>query len=742
MTAIDFTQTETSDDRLADTTRQSAEANSILAMFDASSVGLGFVDRDFRIIRINEVLASVAGGAAADQIGRLTADVVPDLWPQLEPLYMRVIDTNQPITSVRVTGVTAADGERTHEWLCNYCPVRSASDVIGLGIVAIDITEKIDAQQQEQLASSRFEAGFEQAGIGAAILDLEGVPFRVNASVCALLGRPSEELVGRRWTEYNHPNEVPLWRVLLRQLARDDDTYSDERRYVRPDGSVVWASTNVTLVRDQLGKPQCFLAHFLDISDHKSLEEQLTHQALHDTLTGLPNRALLIDRIAHGLGSSRRHRTQLGVVYLDIDHFKMINDSLGHALADELLCQVASRLAGSSRPGDTVARIGGDEFVIVCDDRSPLEIEQIAHSFVESLSQPFVIRGEETSITVSLGIAMADNVATPESLLRDSDNAMYRAKERGQGCIELFDEGLRLKAEQRSTMAAALWHALEREEFTVYYQPIVDLSTGAMVSAEALLRWEHPDGVLIGPDEFIPLAEETGLIVPIGAWVLEKACQRLAEWQRTDPAMSIAVNLSVRQMIAPDIVQLVADVIERTGARPEGLCLELTESLFVKDVIQFSDTLARIKKLGVLLSIDDFGTGYSALSYLKQFPIDAVKIDRSFVVGLGNDPHASALVAAIVAMADALGIQVTAEGVETADQLAGLKGLGCQRVQGYIFARPMSAGALDKLMVEFHHFEATGTVFQERSSPKDAPESSGQLSGQSMFSRQKRSNGS
>jgi diguanylate cyclase (GGDEF)-like protein/PAS domain S-box-containing protein len=704
MTALDFNQTGASDDLLDDAIRTSAEANSILAMFDASSVGLGFVDCDFRIIRINEALASVTGICAADQIERLVADVVPDIWPQVEQIYRRVIHQNQAIANVQVTGGTAADGDRTQHWLCSYYPVRAAEKVIGVGVVAIDITERIDAEEQQRLAWSRFETGFEQAGIGAAIIDLQGVPFRVNAAACALLGRPAGELLGRRWAEYSHPDEVPLCQVLLAQLARDDDTYADERRYVRPDSTVVWASTNITLVRDESGEPQCFLAHFLDISDHKSLEEQLAHQALHDSLTGLPNRGLLLDRLAHGLAGSRRRGTQLGVMFLDIDHFKMVNDALGHPLADELLCHVASRLTGSIRPGDTVARIGGDEFVVVCDDNSQFEIEQIAERVLNSLSRPFTIGDQETSVTVSLGIAIADNVATPESLLRDSDTAMYRAKERGRGCIELFDEALRLKAEQRSTVAAALRRALEREEFTVYYQPVVDLSSGAMVSAEALLRWEHPDGVLIGPEEFIPLAEETGLIVSIGAWVLEKACGQLAEWQRTDPLMSVAVNLSVRQIFAPDIAGLVADVLERTGARPEGLCLELTESLFMKDVVHFGDTLSRLKKLGLTLSIDDFGTGYSALSYLKRFPIDAVKIDRSFVMGLGKDPHASALVAAIVAMADALGIHVTAEGAETDDQLAGLKRLGCQRVQGFIFARPMSAAALNKLVLEHHHW--------------------------------------
>jgi EAL domain-containing protein (putative c-di-GMP-specific phosphodiesterase class I) len=316
-----------------------------------------------------------------------------------------------------------------------------------------------------------------------------------------------------------------------------------------------------------------------------------------------------------------------------------------------------------------------------------------------------VISNQEMNITASLGIAIADEDATPESLLQDSDAAMHRAKRRGRGRVELFDEALRFQAERRLATGSALRQALERDEFAVHYQPIVDLSTGTMVSAEALLRWEHPERGLVGPDEVIPMAEETGLIVPIGAWVLEQACRQLVQWHGTDPSLSVAVNLSVRQVVAPDIAGLVEDVLRRTGARPESVCLELTESVFMEDVEYFGRTLAGLKDLGVCLSIDDFGTGYSSLSYLKRFPVDAVKVDRVFVDGLGVDPHDSALVAAIVAMAGALGLEVTAEGVETQEQLANLKRLKCGRAQGYYLARPMPAEAMTRFLAQSPHWQ-------------------------------------
>ena len=584
----------------------------------------------------------------------------------------------------------------------------SNGTVVRLAGTVTDNTEAMDAERVRRLAETRFEIGFEQAGIGAGILDLEGIPIRVNAAACAILGRPAEELVGRSWADFNHPDELPLGIAMRARLADGHDTYAGERRLLHPDGTVVWTSVHLTLVRDESDDPQYYLAQLQDITGRKQVEEAMAHQVMHDSLTGLPNRGLLSDRLDHALAGSRRRSSQLGVLFLDLDRFKLVNESLGHTLGDNLLRHVAARISEVVRPSDTVARFGGDEFVVVCDNTSVGETEAMAGRVLEALSLPCVVGDHEINVTASLGIAIADDDATPESLLRDSDAAMYRAKERGRGRIEMFDEALRSSVGRRLTTASALRQALERQEFTVYYQPVVDVATGTMVSAEALLRWVHPEWGVVSPAEFIPLAEETGLIVPIGAWVLEESCRQLVGWQRTAPSMSVAVNLSVRQMLAPDIAGVVAGVLSRTGVSAEDVCLELTESLFMGDVEFFGRTLAGLKAVGVGLSIDDFGTGYSSLSYLKRFPVDSVKVDRAFVDGLGTDPHDSALVAAIVAMADALGLGVTAEGVETKDQLAILKQLQCRRAQGYYLARPMPAAAMNELVANRHRWDVDG----------------------------------
>ncbi|MCU1358878.1 MAG: hypothetical protein JWN99_167, partial [Ilumatobacteraceae bacterium] len=610
-------------------------------------------------------------------------------------IELRIIRTDSIERSMRVRGVAeqGVDGR-----------------VVKVSGTMMDDTERVVADLVRRAAETRFEIGFEQSALGAVITDLDGLPIRVNSAVCAILGRTEDELIGRRWTEYSHPDEVPLGQAVLARMAAGHDVYQDERRYILPDGSIVWAATHVTMVRDEAGAPQYVFVQLQDITGRKRMEAEIAHQALHDPLTGLPNRVLLIDRLVHGLAGSRRRGSQLGVMFLDVDHFKVVNDSMGHNSGDDLLRHAADCIAGAIRPGDTVARFGGDEFVVVCDDVSALETEQIAERVLQALAQPWYIGNQEMNVSASLGVAIADQDATPDSLLRDSDAAMYRAKERGRGRVELFDETLRSKAEHRLATASALHRALERSEFTVHYQPVIDLSTGVMVSAEALLRWDHPGRGRITPDEFIPLAEETGLIVPIGAWLLDHVCGQLVQWQRMQAAigtdrMSIAVNVSVRQMLAPDIAGLVSEVLSRTGLDPGDLCLELTESVFMEDAEYFGRTLAGLKQIGVDLAIDDFGTGYSSLSYLKQFPVDAVKVDRAFVDGLGSDAHDTALVAAIVAMAGALDLQVTAEGVETRDQLLGLERLGVPRAQGFYLAKPMSADDLTELIARAHRWD-------------------------------------
>jgi len=567
-------------------------------------------------------------------------------------------------------------------------------------------------------AHARVAIGFEQSQIGTAVINLAGLPLKVNPAICRVFGETAAEVMSHAWTDAAHRGREAFWVQVLAAMAAGQDTYADERQFARPDGSLVWAASHVTLVRDSSGEPGYYLVQLQDVTARKQVEETLAHQLLHDPLTGLANRTLLADRLLRGLEGSRRRDSCVGVLSLDIDQFKTVNDSLGHAAGDALLQHAARSIADAVRPGDTVARVGGDEFVIVCGDVDALTAEAVAQRILRALGEPCRIGVSDIRYSASIGIVVADDDATPETLLFDSDTAMSRAKAAGGGRIALFDDAARRFAEQRLATASSLRRAIDRREFVVHYQPIIDIESGTFVSTEALVRWNHPQRGLVGPSEFIPVAEETGLIVPLGAWVLEEACMQLARWQAAHESMCMSVNLSIRQVVAPDIVDVVSSVLKRSGVRAETVCLELTESVLMDDVESSLRTLQGLKSLGVQLAIDDFGTGYSSLSYLKRFPVDSVKVDRSFVDGLGSDPHDSALVAAIIAMALALEIDVTAEGIETYNQLADLGLLGCQRAQGYFLARPMPGEKITQLLTDRHRWPAMAHDLRANSAAK------------------------
>ena len=440
-----------------------------------------------------------------------------------------------------------------------------------------------------------------------------------------------------------------------------------------------------------------------DVTDRRSLADVLVHRATHDALTGLPNRALFMDRLAHALARAGRSQATLAAMFLDLDHFKLVNDTSGHEAGDMVLVAMTQRLRGALRPSDTIARFGGDEFVVLCEDlASHGDAVQIAQRIVDACNQPLQIGACEYVVSVSAGVAIVDDAAraVPSDVLRDADAAMYRAKAIGRGRVEVFDARMRARLTERMTIESDLRHALERGELRVHYQPVVSLSRNEIVGAEALLRWAHPVRGLLEPAQFLDVAESSGLIVPIGAWLIEEACQQAARWRdaRPERGIQVLVNASLRQLVRADLTSLVAGVLRSTGLASELLGFEIKESMLLADEQASARTLHELKAIGVRLLLDDFGGGFSSLSDLKRFTIDALKLDHAYVDGLGRDPVAEAIVDAVVSIANALDVGVTAKGVETPEQLSRLRAHGCPLAQGYLFARPGPAAALEALL--------------------------------------------
>ena len=562
----------------------------------------------------------------------------------------------------------------------------------------VDRDRAADQRLALDQARHRFHQAFQSAPTGMALVRLDdGRIVDANGSLADMLQRTPEELVGRTLRELTHPDDLRSSQAQRAQLELGViDSYIVDQRYRRRDGSYVMARTRVAVSEDD--GVMLAINHIEDVTEQRRSAEQLTHAARHDELTGLANRSYLMEVLAQRLTGAQPD--SVGLLFIDLDHFKVVNDSLGHALGDDLLRQVATRLAGAVREGDLLARFGGDEFVVVLDGRGGLVDPAVAADRLRTAVHPPVeVDGHEFFVTVSVGWSTNHDAGmSPDEMLRDADAAMYRAKSRGRDCVEAYQVGGHESGVQALRTVGELRRGLERSEIVPYFQPIVELQSGRLTGFEVVARWLHPDRGLLPPAQFLPFAEESGLLVTLGAEMMRSALSQMARWRAAGHGFAegtVAVNVGSRQLVDASFLPTLVEVLDETGIDPDSVWFEITESALLADARAANSTLREVRSLGVHLSVDDFGTGYSSLTYLKRFPVEAIKIDRSFVTGLGIDDEDTTIVEAVVQLGRALGLTVVAEGVESPLQLQRLRDLRCDRGQGYLFGRPRPASLIE-----------------------------------------------
>ncbi|MEU8228391.1 EAL domain-containing protein [Actinoplanes sp. NPDC048967] len=578
--------------------------------------------------------------------------------------------------------------------------------IVVAGLCALTAHSRRQQDTQRAVAERRTEAMLENGSDAVLAISDNGVVF-ASSSSGRVLGRDAAQFTNETMVAMTHPDDldrITAWMLDLRAAA-PGHTERIDSRCQHADGR--WINVQVTGT-NRLSDPHinAVVLTIRDVSEQKALEGELTRQAFQDSLTGLPNRALLGDRMNQAVARNLRSGGRVELLLVDLDDFKKVNDTLGHSAGDELIQAVAARMSGCIRPADTLARLGGDEFAVLVEGLDDLELAALAERLLEIVRLPVRVGHRDLVTTASIGIASAKithtmTEADTHELLRDADLAMYAAKTAGRDRYVVFDESMYADALQEAEARLRLEQALTDDEFLVHYQPIVDLPSGRLIGVEALVRWQHPERGLLGPDTFIGLAEQTGLIVPLGHWVLAESCRQVAAWHRDVPGaeqLRISVNLSARQFQHMDLVADVAAVLRDSGIDPGRVVLEITESLLMRDTDATISTLRELRDLGVHIAIDDFGTGYSSLSYLRRFPIDILKIDKAFIDGIATDPDDATLAEAVVQLGRALRLQTVAEGIENIDQHSLLSALGCTYGQGYLFARPAGSAQIEALL--------------------------------------------
>jgi diguanylate cyclase (GGDEF)-like protein/PAS domain S-box-containing protein len=555
---------------------------------------------------------------------------------------------------------------------------------------------QIDALRESE---ERFRSAFDHAA-GTGLVAPDGRWIQVNKSLCEMLGFSEAELLLGTFQRITHPEDLSL---LLEQLNKlREGTISSlqlEQRFFHKSGQIRWVLLSVATIKDTQSHAANLIFQMQDIGNRKQAEKKLVHDAFHDALTGLPNRMFFMDHLKQSVQRvKRQQQAPFAVLFLDVDRFKIINDSLGHMVGDQLLIAIANKLRANVRPGDTVARLGGDEFTILLDSlKSSDDAIDMARRLLSNMSEHFKLPDREVLITASIGIALSTNgYEHAEEVLRDADTAMYQAKSLGRARYEVFDQGMHAKAPDLVEIERDLWRALERDELTLDYQPIVSLRTGKIAGFEALLRWMHPSRGIVSPIEFISVAEETGLIIPIGQWVLNQACRQTREWQKRypqKPPLHISVNLSPKQFMQRDLIDQISLALDSGGLSPGSLKVEITEGMVMQNVESTMQMLGQLQALGIAISLDDFGTGYSSLSYLHRFPISTLKIDQSFVSSMSNNQESLEIVRTILGLARNLKMEVIAEGVETLEQAVELRAMNCDYGQGFYFSKALNANS-------------------------------------------------